>query len=159
MSDSLRPHELQHTKLPCPSLPPRVCSKFLSMESVIPSNHLILCHPLLLPSVFPSIKVFPSESALYIRWLKYCSFSFRISLSSEYAGLLSFRSVGGTSGKEPDCLCKRHKRCRFDPWVWKIPWKRKWQPSPVFLPGKSHGQSLVGHSPWGQNESDVTEAT
>ena len=51
------------------------------------------------------------------------------------------------SGKESTCQCKR---CRFDPWVRKIPWRRKWQPSPVFLPGKSHGQrNLVGYSPWG----------
>ena len=57
---------------------------------------------------------------------------------------------GGASGKEPSCNCRRHKRLRFDPWVGKIPWRRKWQPSPVFLPGKSHRQkSLVGYSPWG----------
>ena len=56
------------------------------------SNHLILCHPLLLlPSIFPSIRVFSKESALHIRWLKYWSFSFSISLSSEYSGLISFR--------------------------------------------------------------------
>ena len=54
-------------------------------------NHLILCRPLLLPSAFPSIRVFPSESALCIRWPKYWSFSFSISLSSEYSGLISFR--------------------------------------------------------------------
>ena len=57
----------------------------------MPSNHLILCHPLLLPSVFPSIRVFPSESVLHFRWPKYCSFSFSISPSSEYSGLISFR--------------------------------------------------------------------
>ena len=49
-------------------------------------------------------------------------------------------------------------RCGFDPWVRKIPWRRKWQSTPVFLPGKSHGQkSLVGYSPWGRKESDITE--
>ena len=54
------------------------------------------------------------------------------------------------SGKESICQCRRHKRCGFDPWVWKIPWRRKWQPTPVFLPGKCHGQrSLEGYSPWG----------
>ena len=53
------------------------------------------------------------------------------------------------SGKESACQCRRHKRCRFDPWVRNIPWKRKWQPSPLFLPGKSHGQrSLVVYSLW-----------
>ena len=63
----------------------------MSTESVMPSNHLILRHPLLLlPSVFPSIRVFPNESALRIRWPKYWSFSFNISLSNEYPGLISF---------------------------------------------------------------------
>ena len=66
--------------------------QLLSIESVIPSNHLTLCRPLLLlPSVFPSIRVFSSESALHIRWPKYWSFSFSISLSNEYSGLISFR--------------------------------------------------------------------
>ena len=66
--------------------------KLMSIELVMPSNHLILCRPLLLPpSVFPSIKVFSSESVLCIRWPKYWSFSFNISLSSEYSGLMSFR--------------------------------------------------------------------
>ena len=65
--------------------------KLMSIESVMPSNHLILCHPLLfLLSVFPSIRVFSNESALHIRWPKYCSFSFSISPSSEYPGLISF---------------------------------------------------------------------
>ena len=66
--------------------------KLMSIESVIPSNHLIFCHPLLLlPSIFPSIRIFSSESALHIRWPKYWSFSFIISPSSEYSGLISFR--------------------------------------------------------------------
>ena len=66
--------------------------KLMSIESVIPSNHLILyCLLLLLPSIFPSIRVFSSESTLHIRWLKYWSFSFSISPSSEYSGSISFR--------------------------------------------------------------------
>ena len=66
--------------------------KPMSTESVMPSNCLILCHPLLLlPSVFPSIRVFSNESVLHIRWAKYWSFNFSISLSSEYSGLISFR--------------------------------------------------------------------
>ena len=65
--------------------------KLMSIESVLPSNHLILCHPLLLPSIFPSIKVFSSESALHIRWPKYWNFSFSISPSNEYSALISFR--------------------------------------------------------------------
>ena len=66
--------------------------KLMSIELVMPSNHLILCHPLLLlPSIFPSIRVFSSELAPSIRWSKYWSFSFSISPSSEYSGLISFR--------------------------------------------------------------------
>ena len=63
----------------------------MSIELVMPSNHLILCHPLLLPSVFPSNRVFSSESALHIRWPKSWSFSFSISPSNAYSGLISFR--------------------------------------------------------------------
>ena len=139
----------------------------------MPSNHLILCHPLLLvSSVFPSIRVFSNELAVHIRWPKY--WSFNTSPSNEYSGLISFRvdwfellAVQGTlksllqhqkilqhspslgfpgdaSGKEPTCQCRRHKRHRFYPWVGKIPWRRKWQPTPVFFPGEFHGQrSLV----------------
>ena len=66
--------------------------KLSSIELVMPSNHLILCHPLLLsPSIFPSIRVFSNESALHIRWPKYCSFSFSVSPSNEHPGLISFR--------------------------------------------------------------------
>ena len=64
----------------------------MSIESVMPSNHLILCHPLLPPSVFPSIRIFSNESALRIRWPKYQYFSFSISPSNEYSGLISFRT-------------------------------------------------------------------
>ena len=65
--------------------------KLMSIELVMPSNHLILCLPLLLPSVFPSIRVFSSESAVHIRWPKYWSFSLNISPSNDYLGLISFR--------------------------------------------------------------------
>ena len=60
---------------------------------------------------------------------------------------------GGTCGREPTCQCRRLKRCRFDPWVGKIPWRRTWQPTPVFLPGESHGQkSLVDYTVLGVAE-------
>ena len=89
VSDSLRPHGLQHARPPCP---PYHLPKF-TIESVMPSNHLILCHPLLLPSsIFPSIGVFSNESALRIRWPKYWSFSFSISPANECSGLISFRT-------------------------------------------------------------------
>ena len=90
------PNGLQHAKLPCPSQSPRESLfKLMSIESVMACNHLILYHPLLLlPSIFPSIMVFSSESALHIRWSKYWSFSFSISASNEYSGLISFRIDG-----------------------------------------------------------------
>ena len=73
---------------------------------------------------------------------------------------LLWLSVGGDSGKEPTCQCRRHKRCGCNPWVRKIPWRRKWQPTSLFLPGEFHGQrSLTGYNPWGCKESDTTEAT
>ena len=93
MSNSLRPHGLQHTRLSCPSPTPEACSNSCGW-SVTPSNHLILCRPLLLlPSIFPSIRVFSNESALHTRWPKYWSFSFSFSISPSnvYSGLISFR--------------------------------------------------------------------
>ena len=90
VSDSVWPHGLQHARFSCPSSSPGVCSNHLH-ESVVPSNHLILSYPLLLmPSIFPSIRVFSNESALQIRWPKYWSFSFNISSSNKYSGLISF---------------------------------------------------------------------
>ena len=92
VSDSLQPYELEHTRPPCPSPTPRVYSNSCVIELVMPSNHLILYPPLLLlPSIFPSIRVFSNESVLQIRWPKYWSFSFSISPSHEYSGLISFR--------------------------------------------------------------------
>ena len=92
MADSLRPHESQHARPPCPSPTPRVHSDSTSIELVMPSSHPILCHPLLLlPPIPPSIRVFSNQSALCIRWPKYRSFSFNISPSNEHSGLISFR--------------------------------------------------------------------
>ena len=92
VSDSLRPQESQHTRPPCPSPKSRSSLRLTSIESVMPSSHLILCHPLLLlPSIFPSIRVFSNESALRIRWPRYWSFSFNIRPSNEHPGLISFR--------------------------------------------------------------------
>ena len=87
MVNSLKPHEPQHARPPCSSPKP------MSIESVMLFKHLILCRPLLLlPSIFPSIRVFSNESALRIRWPKYWSFSFNIRPSNEYSGLISQRS-------------------------------------------------------------------
>ena len=91
MSTFLWLHGLQYTRIPCPSPTPSLL-RLMSIESVMPSNHLILRYPfLLLPSIFPSIRVFSKESVLCIRLPKNWSFSFSMSLSSEYSGLISFR--------------------------------------------------------------------
>ena len=91
MSDPFRPYGLQHTRLPCHHQS-RSLLKLMCIESVVPPNHLILCRPLLLlSSVFPSIRVSSNELVLQIRWPKYWSFSFNISSSNKYSGLVSFR--------------------------------------------------------------------
>ena len=83
MSNFLGPHESHHARLPCPSQSASACS-------VMPSNHFFICHPLLLPSIFFSIRVFSNESALWIRWPKYWNFSLSISHSNDYSALISF---------------------------------------------------------------------
>ena len=135
--------------------------KLMSIEVVMPSNHLILCHPvLLLPSIFPSIRVFSNELVLPIRWPKYWSFSFSISPSNVYSGLISFSmdwvdllAVQGTLKS----LLQHHSskasilwRSAFFIVQLSRPYRRrKWHPTPVLLPGKSHvWRSLVGCSPW-----------
>ena len=90
MDNSLWPNGLRRTMLPRSSSVPGA-SSLTSVKSLMPSNHLILCHPLLPPSIFPSIGVFSNESVLRIRWPTYWSFSFNISPSNEYSGLISFR--------------------------------------------------------------------
>ena len=89
--NSLQPRGLQHSRPPCPSPTPGF-TQLMSIKAVMPSNYLIFCHPLLLlPSIFPRIRVFSNKSALHIRWPKYWSFSFSISPSNEHPGLISFR--------------------------------------------------------------------
>ena len=88
------PHGLQHTRLPCLSQNSWSIHKLMPIQSVMPSNHLVLCLPFLLPPlIFPNIRVFSNESVICIRWPKYWSFSFSISPSNEYLGLISFRMV------------------------------------------------------------------
>ena len=92
VSDSLQPHELQHTRPPCPVTSSQSSPRLTSIESVMSSSHLNLCHPLLLlPPIPPSIRVFSNESTLRIRWPKYWSFSFSIIPSKEHPGLILFR--------------------------------------------------------------------
>ena len=95
VSDSLRPHALQHARPPCP-LPTLSLLQHMSIESAMSSNHLVLCCTLLLlPSIFPSIRVFSNESVLHIRWPKCSSFSFNISPSNEYSGRVSYDGLVG----------------------------------------------------------------
>ena len=113
MSESLRPHDSQHTRSSYPSSATRV-HLLMCIESVMPSSHLILCHPLLLlPSIVPSIRVFSNESVLLIRWPKYWSFSFNISPFNEYSELnpftidcLELHAVQWTLEVSPTPQCK-----------------------------------------------------
>ena len=136
--------------------------KLMSIKLVMPSSHLSLCHPLLLlPPIPPSIRVFSSESALLNRWLKYWSFSFSISPSNEHPGLISFRmdwwDLLGVQGTLKSLL-QHHSSKASILWCSAFFQRRQWHPTPVLLPGKSHGwRSLVGYSPWGRKESDTTE--
>ena len=91
VSDSLWPPWIAARQASLSITNSRSSLRLTSIESVMPSSHLILCHPLLPPSIFPSIRVFSNESALRIRWPKYWSFSFSISPSNEHPGLISFR--------------------------------------------------------------------
>ena len=167
MSDSLWPHKLQHTGLPCPPLSPGVCANSCPLSQ--------WCHPTLSSSVvppfssrlqsYPASGSFQIESALRIRGPKYWSFNFSISPSSEYSRFISFRidwfdllAVHRTF----ESLFQHHnytvyyKILNIVPRA--IPWRRKWQPTPVFLPEKSYRQgSLVGYSAWTHKESDTTE--
>ena len=138
--------------------------RLMSIESVMPSSHLILCRPLfLLPSVFPSNKVFSNESVLRIRWQKYWSFSFSISPSNEHPGLMSFRMdwvyLFAAQGILKSFL-QYHSSKASILWCSAFFWRRKWQPTPVFLPGESQGRgSVAGCRLWGHTESDMTEVT
>ena len=92
VSNSLRPHGLQHVRFPCPSPNPEAGSNSCPLSWWCHPTNLIFCCPLLLlPSIFPSIRVFSNELVLHIRWPEYCSFSFCVSPSNEYSGLSSFR--------------------------------------------------------------------
>ena len=128
----------------------------MSIESVMPSNHLILCRPLLLPSVFPSIRIFSNESVLCIWWPKYWSFSFSIRPSSEYSGLISFRigwfdllAVQGSlpqpslSPRAGSNSCPSTQRCHptisssapFYSYPQSFPSSQSFQMSQLFVPG------------------------
>ena len=102
------------------------------------------------------IRVHSSDSILPSGlWIQESKFKFWWDLRQVCFGLPRWHS-----DKEPICQCGRRKRCGFDPWIGKIPWRKKWQSTPVFLPGESHRQrNLAGYSPWGSKESDMTKVT
>ena len=142
--------------------------KFMSTESVMPSNHLILCCPLLfLPSICPSIRVFPSELAIWIRWPKYWSFSFSISPSNENSELISFRidwfdflAVQATLKIFSNTTLGKHQLFSAQPFLKSLGVGNGEIPTPVFLPAEFHGQKgLVCYSPRGCKELDMTEHT
>ena len=128
----------------------------------MPSNHFVLCCTILfLPSIFPSIRVFSNESVLHIRWPKCWNFSFHISPSNEYSGLISFMmdwldllAVQGTL----ESLFQHDISKASILWHSAFSQRRQWHSTPVLLPGKPHGRrSLVGYSPKGCKELDMTE--
>ena len=135
----------------------------------MPSNHLLLCCPLLLPpSIFPRIRILSSESVLCIRWPKYRSFSFSISPSNGYSGLISLGLTSwislqskGLSKVFSNTTVQKHNFFHIQLSLESnsyIHGRRQWQPTLLLLPGKSHVQrSLVGCSPWGHEELDMTE--
>ena len=141
----------------CPSLAPGVCSDscplshwyYLSISSWV----------ILLPSIFPSIRVISDEPALRIRWPEVWSFSFSISPSIEYLGLIPFRidwfDLLAVQGTLKSLFQHHNSKASI---LWHLAFFREWQPPPVFLPGEFYGQrSLVGYSPWGSKESNTTE--
>ena len=116
-----------------------ICSNFhkchncqwLYSSRITMISFLLFCTPFQLKGCEKQLSIICSVNVRYSRLLK--------------VALLGF--PGGASDKEPACQCWRRSRRRFNPWVWKIPWRRSWQPTPVFLPGESHGQkSLMGYS-------------
>ena len=123
----------------------------MSTESVMSSNHLIFCHPLLLlPSIFPSIRGFLNESDLPIRWPKCWTFSFSISPSKEYSGLISFRIDSGLISFRIDWLDLLAVQGTLKSLL-------QWHVSKASILSCSHQGSLVCYSPWGRKESDTAE--
>ena len=124
--------------------PPSLLLRLLSRNHKPRRTQAACCHP---------------RTSSVAHW-SYHSLGLYLVLSREGHRASQVALVGTCTSTEPVCQCRRRGRRRFDPWVGNIAGRREWQPSPVFLPGKSHGQrSLVGYSPWGCKESDTTEAT
>ena len=160
VSDSFWPHGLYPTRLlhpwnfPCNNT--RVGYHFL-LQSIFPTQGLnpglLHCRQMLYHLSHQGSSIILSEVSQ-----KYKEKHHMLSLTCSYLQISTPGLPKWCSGEESTCQCKRWKRCGFDPWVGKIPWRRKWKPTPVFLPGKSDGQrSLAGYIPMGHKESDKTE--
>ena len=161
MSDSLWAHELQHAKLRCPSLSPWVSSDSCPLSQ--------WCHPTISSSVVlfsPHPQSFPASGSFSISSTNPHSICFLATsdlsllvcpcaLWSSYTALFKGFPVGASGKESAFQWCRRHG---FNLWIGKISWRRKWKPSPVFLPRESHGKrSLAGYSPWGCKKLDTTE--
>ena len=139
---------LQHTRLPCPSPTLGACSDSCPLSRWCCPTISSSCHPLLLPSVFPSIRVFSNESVLCIRWPKYWSFSFSISSSNEYSGLISFRidwfdllAVKGLSRVFSNTTAQQYQFFITQPSLWSISHIHTWlQEKPLFWLYMDHCQ-------------------
>ena len=116
---------------------------------------------MVLPNSFGGIAVIECSNVPYMQSLIWYLIHRKINASNYFIiNIIAGGFPGGSSGKEPTCQCRRHRRLGFDLWVGKIPWRKAWQPTPIFLLGESHGQkSLADYSPQGRRESDMTEAT
>ena len=164
MSDSVGPHRRQPTRLRHPWDSPGKntgvgCHFLLQCMKVKSQSEVARSCPTLRDPMDCSPPGSSVHGIFQARVLEWGAIAFSVSSLLESMRLRDFHFhgfPGGASGKEPACQCRRHRKCGFDPWVRKIPWRRKWQQ--VSLPGESHGQrSLAGYSPRGCKESDTTE--
>ena len=135
---------------------PKATNGFLNVKR-LPWIGLIRLFSLILKVFFPAVSVDICLSYIYVYIHEIYVFVY---MKYKHIYLYTWNIPRWLSGKESVCQCRRHRRRGFDPWVGKIPWRRKWQPTPGFLPGESHGQrSLVGYSPQRCKELDMIEAT
>ena len=173
VSGCLPPHEMKHARPPCPSPTPGVYQNSCSLSR--------WCHPTISSSVVPFSSCpqsFPVSAFPMSQLFTWGGHSIGVSASTSvlpkntqdwsplgWTSWISLQSKGlsrvfsnTTVQKHQFCQCRRYKRCGIDPWVGKMPWRREWQPTSVFLPRKFHRQrSLEGYSPWGCKDSDTTE--
>ena len=162
MSDSVQPHRHQPTRLPRPWDSPGKntgvgCHFLLQCMKVKSESEVTQSCPTLSNPMDYRLPGSSIHEIFQARVLEWGAITFSV---MKYYLAIKEGFPGSASGKEPACQCRRHKKHRLDRWVRKIPWRRVWQPTPVFLPGESHRQrSLVGYGPWGHKELDTTEAT